>query len=56
MVHLLSVVTSWFNEYKGKTMRTMTELKEVEKIFFKEDGKQHIQGQEGGQTTTTITI
>ncbi len=30
MVHLLSMVTSWFNENKGGTMRMMTELKEVE--------------------------
>jgi hypothetical protein len=38
MAHLLSVVTSWINEYKGGTMRTMTELEEVENhqlvVFF----------------------
>jgi hypothetical protein len=30
MAHLLSVVTNWFKKYKGGTIRTMTELKEVE--------------------------
>ncbi len=30
MTHLLSVVTSLFNEYKGGTTMMMTELKEVE--------------------------
>jgi hypothetical protein len=30
MAHLLSVVTSWFYEYKGETTRMMTELEEVD--------------------------
>jgi hypothetical protein len=30
MAHLLSTVIIWFNEYKGGTTRTMTELEEVE--------------------------